>query len=108
MHDSLSLSVAHVCVCPYCYFMLLLTCFSCNCNYHTFLLSFFSFILFYFFLNSFVHSHVTLMVSVKANFLLRTITYYLIMLLLTGLAQRRKLLFAKKNLNAGLFLVLFR
>ena len=58
----------YVCVCAY--IMLLLTCFSYNCNLFK---HFFLFV----FLNSFVHSHVTLMVCFKANFLLRTIKYYI-------------------------------
>ena len=63
-------------VCAYiyiyiCYLMLLLTCFSNNCN--LFKKKSFLFV----FLNSFVHSHVTLMVCFKANFLLRTIKYSL-------------------------------
>ena len=71
----------HVCVCI-CYLMLLLTCFLAiiticlntffplsvclTLNYHTFNL------------NS-VYLHVTLMVSFKANFLLSTIKYYVIL-----------------------------
>ena len=51
--------------------MLLLICFSNNCNLFKHLI-FFHFVL----LNNFVHLRVTLMVCFKANFLLRTVKYY--------------------------------
>ena len=62
----------HICVCEY--VMLLLTCFS----YKLMVFKHFFFPSFFLPLNSFVHSHVTLMVCFKANFLLRTIKYCLI------------------------------
>ena len=76
-----------VCVCVYAggrvgvcaYVMLLLTGFSHNCD--LFKHHFFSFCFvccLFVLLNSFVHSHLTLTVCFKANFLLRTINYYLI------------------------------
>ena len=79
VHGRATCSLSHVCVyvrvcvCVCTYIMLLLTCFSYNFNLfkHFFL---------FLFLNSFVHSHVTLMVCFKANFLLRTfitIKYYM-------------------------------